>query len=41
MKVWESRGHLSFLLEEAASREAALWRSYVPKKPSSQVSVCS
>ncbi|XP_053504390.1 cyclin-I isoform X2 [Ictalurus furcatus] len=27
---------LSFLLEKAASREAELWRSYVPKKPASQ-----
>lgn len=29
---------LSFLLEKAASREAQLWRSYVPKKPANQVS---
>ncbi|XP_060791686.1 cyclin-I [Neoarius graeffei] len=27
---------LSFLLEKAASREAKLWRSYVPKKPANQ-----
>ncbi|XP_076850485.1 cyclin-I [Brachyhypopomus gauderio] len=27
---------LSFLLEKAASREAKLWKVYVPKKPSSQ-----
>ncbi|XP_062867543.1 cyclin-I [Trichomycterus rosablanca] len=27
---------LSFLLEKAASREAELWRGYVPKKPANQ-----
>lgn len=32
---WE-RQRLSFLLEKAASREAKMWRIYVPKKPSSQ-----
>uniref|UniRef100_H3CBT4 Cyclin-I n=1 Tax=Tetraodon nigroviridis TaxID=99883 RepID=H3CBT4_TETNG len=37
MKIPEPWGHprLSFLLEKAASREAELWRVYVPKKPSS------
>ncbi|XP_070706380.1 cyclin-I [Pempheris klunzingeri] len=30
------RQRLSFLLEKAASREAKMWRVYVPKKPSSQ-----
>uniref|UniRef100_A0A3Q3KZ04 Cyclin-I n=1 Tax=Labrus bergylta TaxID=56723 RepID=A0A3Q3KZ04_9LABR len=30
------RQRLSFLLEKAASREAKMWRGYVPKKPSSQ-----
>ncbi|KAK5599705.1 hypothetical protein CRENBAI_017026 [Crenichthys baileyi] len=30
------RQRLSFLLENAASREAKMWRSYVPKKPTSQ-----
>lgn len=33
---WGSQ-RLSFLLEKAASREAKMWRNYVPKKPSSQV----
>lgn len=32
---WGSQ-RLSFLLEKAASREAKMWRNYVPKKPSSQ-----
>lgn len=32
---WE-RQRLSFLLEKAASREAKMWRIYLPKKPSSQ-----
>lgn len=32
---WE-RQRLSFLLEKAASREAKMWKVYVPKKPSSQ-----
>uniref|UniRef100_A0A3B5A2N7 Cyclin-I n=1 Tax=Stegastes partitus TaxID=144197 RepID=A0A3B5A2N7_9TELE len=32
------RQRLSFLLEKAASREAKMWKVYVPKKPSSQVS---
>ncbi|TWW66894.1 cyclin-I [Takifugu flavidus] len=38
MKILEPWGHqkLSFLLEKAASREAEIWRVYVPKKPSSQ-----
>uniref|UniRef100_A0A3B4YI34 Cyclin I n=1 Tax=Seriola lalandi dorsalis TaxID=1841481 RepID=A0A3B4YI34_SERLL len=30
------RQRLSFLLEKAASREAKMWKVYVPKKPSSQ-----
>ncbi|CAN9504703.1 unnamed protein product [Ophioblennius macclurei] len=30
------RQRLSFLLEKAASREAKMWKGYVPKKPSSQ-----
>lgn len=39
MKFHEPWGSqkLSFLLEKAASREAKMWRNYVPKKPSSQV----
>lgn len=38
MKFFEpwGRQRLSFLLEKAASREAKMWRVYVPKKPSSQ-----
>uniref|UniRef100_A0A3P8U1T6 Cyclin-I n=1 Tax=Amphiprion percula TaxID=161767 RepID=A0A3P8U1T6_AMPPE len=38
MKFIEPWGHqrLSFLLEKAASREAKIWKVYVPKKPSSQ-----
>nr|XP_046231688.1 cyclin-I [Scatophagus argus] len=38
MKFLEPRGcqRLSFLLEKAASREAKMWKIYVPKKPSSQ-----
>ncbi|XP_070780647.1 cyclin-I [Enoplosus armatus] len=38
MKSFEpwGRQRLSFLLEKAASREAKMWRVYVPKKPSSQ-----
>ncbi|XP_076020041.1 cyclin-I isoform X2 [Genypterus blacodes] len=32
---WE-RQRLSFLLEKAASREAKMWKVYVPKKPSGQ-----
>uniref|UniRef100_A0A3Q3N1U0 Cyclin I n=1 Tax=Mastacembelus armatus TaxID=205130 RepID=A0A3Q3N1U0_9TELE len=38
MKFPEPWGHqrLSFLLEKAASREARMWKVYVPKKPSSQ-----
>ncbi|XP_070844684.1 cyclin-I [Chaetodon trifascialis] len=38
MKFFEpwGRQRLSFLLEKAASREAKMWRIYVPKKPSSQ-----
>ncbi|XP_029920595.1 cyclin-I isoform X2 [Myripristis murdjan] len=32
---WEGQ-RLSFLLEKAASREAKMWKVYVPKKPSSQ-----
>ncbi|XP_072228710.1 cyclin-I [Leuresthes tenuis] len=38
MKFTEPWGHqrLSFLLEKAASREAKMWKVYVPKKPSSQ-----
>ncbi|KAM9734599.1 cyclin-I [Menidia menidia] len=32
---WE-RQRLSFLLEKAASREAKMWKVYVPKRPSSQ-----
>jgi hypothetical protein len=32
---WEHQ-RLSFLLEKAASREAKMWKVYVPKKPSSQ-----
>lgn len=41
MKFLEPWGgqRLSFLLEKAASREAKMWRIYVPKKPSSQVRV--
>lgn len=41
MKILEPWGHqrLSFLLEKAASREAEIWRIYVPKKPSSQVRI--
>ena len=35
---WE-RQRLSFLLEKAASREAKMWKVYVPKKPSSQVRI--
>ncbi|XP_041815690.1 cyclin-I [Chelmon rostratus] len=37
MKFFEpwGRQRLSFLLEKAASREAKMWRIYVPKKPSS------
>ncbi|XP_035995854.1 cyclin-I [Fundulus heteroclitus] len=30
------RQRLSFLLEKAVSREAKMWRGYVPKRPSSQ-----
>ncbi|KAM4719700.1 cyclin-I [Anableps anableps] len=30
------RQRLSFLLEKAASREAQMWRGYVPRKPTSQ-----
>uniref|UniRef100_A0A3B5AG30 Cyclin-I n=1 Tax=Stegastes partitus TaxID=144197 RepID=A0A3B5AG30_9TELE len=33
------RQRLSFLLEKAASREAKMWKVYVPKKPSSQVNI--
>uniref|UniRef100_A0A4W6D6H8 Uncharacterized protein n=1 Tax=Lates calcarifer TaxID=8187 RepID=A0A4W6D6H8_LATCA len=33
------RQRLSFLLEKAASREAKMWKVYVPKKPSSQVRI--
>ncbi|KAK5851650.1 hypothetical protein PBY51_023189 [Eleginops maclovinus] len=38
MKNFEpwGRQRLSFLLEKAASREAKMWKIYVPKKPSSQ-----
>ncbi|KAM4528417.1 cyclin-I [Odontesthes bonariensis] len=38
MKFTEPWGHqrLCFLLEKAASREAKMWKVYVPKKPSSQ-----
>ncbi|XP_028273422.1 cyclin-I [Parambassis ranga] len=38
MKFTESLGRqrLSFLLEKAASREAKMWKVYVPKKPFSQ-----
>ncbi|XP_077353740.1 cyclin-I isoform X2 [Festucalex cinctus] len=38
MKFSEPRGvhRLAFLLEKAMSREAKMWRVYVPKKPSSQ-----
>ncbi|XP_022069166.1 cyclin-I [Acanthochromis polyacanthus] len=38
MKFIEPWGgqRLSFLLEKAASREAKMWKVYVPKKPSSQ-----
>ncbi|XP_040013758.1 cyclin-I [Xiphias gladius] len=38
MKLTEpwGRQRLSFLLEKAASREAKMWKVYVPKKPSSQ-----
>ncbi|KAL7376594.1 hypothetical protein ABVT39_011400 [Epinephelus coioides] len=38
MKFFEpwGRQRLSFLLEKAASREAKMWKVYVPKKPSSQ-----
>ena len=41
MKFTEPWGHqrLSFLLEKAASREAKMWKVYVPKKPSSQVNI--
>lgn len=41
MKLAEPWGcqRLSFLLEKAASREAKMWKVYVPKKPSSQVSI--
>ena len=41
MKILQPWGHrrLSFLLEKAASREAEIWRFYVPKKPSSQVRI--
>ncbi|XP_035523605.1 cyclin-I [Morone saxatilis] len=35
LEPW-GRQRLSFLLEKAASREAKMWRIYVPKKPSSQ-----
>ncbi|XP_041825927.1 cyclin-I isoform X2 [Melanotaenia boesemani] len=35
MDPW-GRQRLSFLLEKAASREAKIWKVYVPKKPSSQ-----
>jgi len=34
----ESR-KLSSLLEKAVSREAKLWKGYVPKKPTNQVSL--
>uniref|UniRef100_A0A3Q3IEK9 Cyclin-I n=1 Tax=Monopterus albus TaxID=43700 RepID=A0A3Q3IEK9_MONAL len=34
-KPW-GRQRLSFLLEKAASREAKMWKTYVPKKPSFQ-----
>ncbi|XP_028318399.1 cyclin-I [Gouania willdenowi] len=38
MKFFKPLGsqRLSFLLEKAASREAKMWKVYVPKKPSSQ-----
>ncbi|XP_054468212.1 cyclin-I [Anoplopoma fimbria] len=38
MKFFEpwGRQRLSFLLEKAASREAKMWKVYVPKKPSPQ-----
>ncbi|KAM6901635.1 cyclin-I [Lycodopsis pacificus] len=35
LEPWE-RQRLSFLLEKAASREAQMWKIYVPKKPSPQ-----
>ncbi|KAM3600306.1 uncharacterized protein V6R79_021312 [Siganus canaliculatus] len=35
LEPWE-RQRLSFLLEKAVSREAKMWKIYVPKKPSSQ-----
>uniref|UniRef100_A0A3P9I246 Cyclin-I n=1 Tax=Oryzias latipes TaxID=8090 RepID=A0A3P9I246_ORYLA len=38
MKITEpcGRQRLSFLLEKAASREAEMWKAYVPKRPFSQ-----
>uniref|UniRef100_A0A3P8UGN6 Cyclin-I n=1 Tax=Cynoglossus semilaevis TaxID=244447 RepID=A0A3P8UGN6_CYNSE len=33
---WVNSQRLSFLLEKTASREAKMWKIYVPKKPSSQ-----